>query len=316
MHGSREVRRFLRTAAIFAFVGLLLYLGVYAISEQLIARYGLRNRFFMVKTAPHAEYDTVILGASHAAVFDYDDMNARLERMTQTRILNLSVVGGGVTVNRLLLDYFLMRHRTGRIVYVLDSFVFYSREWNEDRLQDSRLFARAPFDPDLARLLLRNPASRSVGLDYAIGFSKINNPDRFKTDMSDEEATRFDRTYRPVKQIDQQRLEYLYPPRSPEEAASSLRRYLLEFEALIQSAQAQGIRVLVIKPPLPERVYRTLPGERQFDDQVRDILARRGVNLLDFSLVDNDERFFYNTDHLNRDGVVNFFQNHLKDSLK
>ena len=133
----------------------------------------------MIRTAPQADYDRVILGASHAAVFDFDDMNGRLEQMTGARILNLSVVGGGVVVNRLLLDYFLVRHRTEAIVYVVDSFAFYSSEWNEERLEDARLFQRAPFDPALARLLAGSGAPPMVALDYVSGFSKINNPDRF-----------------------------------------------------------------------------------------------------------------------------------------
>ena len=66
------------------------------------------------------------------------------------KVMNLSVVGGGVTVNRLLLEDILTRHEANTILYVVDSFDFYSREWNEDRLQDSRLFLRAPLDPALA----------------------------------------------------------------------------------------------------------------------------------------------------------------------
>jgi hypothetical protein len=194
--------------------------------------------------------------------------------------------------------------------------VFYSREWNEDRLKDSRLFARAPFDPVLARLLVRNSASRLVGLDYIAGFSKINNPDRFEPDVSDEEATRFDRTYRPVRQIDQQRLDYLYPRLTPEETATRLREYLSQFDALIAAAQSRGMRVLVMKPPIPARVYRLLPGEARFDAELRQMLSRRAVSLTDFSLVDNDERFFYNTDHLNRAGVLAFFDAHLADLLR
>ncbi len=164
----------------------------------------------MVRTATPTEYDVLILGASHAAVFDFDDMNRRLEEMTRSRILNLSVVGGGVVVNRLLLDYFSVRHRTAAIVYVVDSFAFYSREWNGRRLEDARLFQRAPFDPALARLLLRSGAPLMVAFDYVSGFSKINNPDRFGLDRP-AEAARFDRRYRPVDQIDRQRIAYLYP---------------------------------------------------------------------------------------------------------
>jgi hypothetical protein len=99
-----ELRKFLRYAVPFALIGLMLYAGLYVASEALVYRHARRNRFFIVRTAPQARYDAVILGASHAAVFDYRDMNARLEAMTGSTIMNLAVVGGGVAVNRLLLD--------------------------------------------------------------------------------------------------------------------------------------------------------------------------------------------------------------------
>ena len=107
---------FLRRAAVFVGVGVALYVGLYAWAEWLVYQRADRNRFFMVRTAPSRQYDHVILGASHAAVFDFGDMNRRLEERTGARILNLAVVGGGVAVNRLLLDYFLTAHQTGAIV--------------------------------------------------------------------------------------------------------------------------------------------------------------------------------------------------------
>jgi hypothetical protein len=35
----------------------------------------------------------------------------------------------------------------------------------------------------------------------------------------------------------------------------------------------------------------------------------------DFTHVGNDDKLFYDTDHLNRDGVLNFFENSLKPLL-
>lgn len=309
---NREIRTFARYAVPFVLVGLVLYAGLYAESEHLIRTHAKRNRFYAVQAARPSRYDYVILGASHAAALDYDGMSARLEAMTGRKILNLSVTGGGVIVNRLLLEYFLTAHETTAVVYVVDSFAFYARTWNEDRLHDTRLFARAPFDPVLARLLARNPAARLVALDYLSGFSKINNPDRFQPDVNDDERTRFDKTYRPVPQLDQQRLDYLYP-----EAPQSVRdHYLTEFEDLLRDAESRNVRVIVIKPPVPARIYQRLPHEAEFDVALKTILDRHGVAFSDFSRTDNDDRFFFDTDHLNRAGVLNFFEHHLKDTLR
>ena len=310
-----EVRRFLRSAVPFLLVGAAIYGALYAASERLIGRYALRNRFHMVKTAPRTGYDCVILGASHAVVLDNRDMNARLEEMTGQTILNLATVGGGITVNRLLLEYFLDEHRTGSVVYVLDSFPFYSREWNEERLLDRKLFLRAPWDPTLAARLLRNQAAWPVAADYITGFSKINNPDRFEPDTHVQEGPRFERVYRPVEQIDRQRIAYLYPE-GTSEASGADSAYFAEFEKLIRDVLSRGIQFIVVRPPIPERVYRMIPNERQFDVTIKRMLERVGVELHDFSSADNEEQFFFDSDHLNRDGVLNFFEHHLRAVLK
>lgn len=312
---NAELRSFLRHAAPFVLIGLALYGGLYGASEWLISRYAKRNRFYMVKTAPEASYDYVILGASHAAVFDYRDMNARLEAMTGSKILNLSTVGGGVLVNRVLLDYFVLEHRTAAVVYVLDSFAFYSREWNEDRLQDAGLFQRAPWDPALARLLIRRPETRSMGLAYTVGFFKINNGERFAPDLHENEGARFERVYRPVDQIDRQRVAYLYP-REIDASAFEGHPYLAAFEDLIRDIKSRDIRFIVIRPPMPDRVRRMIPNEDRFDAALAALLERHGVELHDFSGVNNDEALFFDTDHLNEVGVLRFFEHHLAFVLR
>jgi hypothetical protein len=315
MSTGSEARSFLRTAAAFAAIGLVLYLGLYAAAEWLVYQRADRNRFFMVRTAPPIEYGHVILGASHAAVFDFDDMNRRLEEMTGTRIMNLAVVGGGVAVNRLLVDYFLAAHRTASLVYIVDSFAFYSPEWNERRLEDARLFQRAPFDPSLARLLVRNKAPWPVTLDYVTGFSKINNPDRFGSDRP-AEAARFDRRYRPVEQIDRQRIAYLYPAAMDDEAQRHLQRYLADFELLVANARRRGLRVVLIRPPLPPRTRALMPDETAFDAALTMLAGRTGAELHDLSAAIEDPAMYFDTDHLNRTGVMELFERHLVGILR
>ncbi len=306
--------RYVRNSLLFVLVGLLVYLVVFFAADQIVYRYAKRNRFFDVKTAPRAAYDTLILGASHAAVFDYQDMNAQLEQRTGLSSINLSEVGAGVVVNRLLLDYFLAQHTTRQVIYFADSFAFYSADWNENRLEDVRLFDRAPFDPALVKMLWQNPAGRSIALNYTIGFSKINNPDRFKPDVTDDEALRFEKTvYRPVAQIDKQRIDYLYP-KTIEPAA--FEHYMTEFEDMVRDLQARGVRVVVIKPPIPVRMYNMLPDEARFDAALKPVLARNAVEFYDFSLVNNDEKYFFNPDHLNKAGVLAFYDGYLANILR
>ena len=313
MSTQTEARAFLRGAAGFVAIGLLLYVALYAAAEWLVYQRADRNRFFMVRTAPSVEYDDVILGASHAAVFDFDQMNRRLEELTGARILNLAVVGAGVRVNRVLLDYFLKQHRARAIVYVVDSFAFYSGEWNERRLADARLFQRAPFDPALAGLLLRSGAPLSAVADYVSGFSKINNPERFALDRP-AEAARFDRRYRAVEQIDRQRVAYLYPA-AADEAQRNLQRYLAEFETLVAGARDRGLRVVLVRPPLPPKTRALIPAEAGFDAALTALADRTGAELHDLSGAIEDPAMYFDTDHLNRAGVTRLFERHLASIL-
>ena len=297
----------------FLLVGLALYCLLYAASERLVMQHGQRSRLFMIATAPEHPYDFVVLGASHALPLDFGDMNQRLEKASGGRILNLGVEGGGIVPARFLLDYFLARHQTGAVVLVLDSFAYYSRQWNEDRINDPKLLLRAPFDPDLAVRLWRLPATRPLLPGYLSGFYKINNADRTEPDISDTERTKFSRVYRTNANLDRQRLAYLYPDKVDEAA---LERYLGELDALLRELSARKIKLVVIKTPLPGRVLGALKGEEAFDARVRALFEPRGIAVHDFTHEANEDKFFYDTDHLNKDGASNFIDTLLGPLLK
>lgn len=313
-HDRSEPRRFLRRAFVFVLIGLGLYAVLYVAAEALVGRYAERNRFYTVQAADRERYDFVILGASHAAVFDYRDLNSELERAAGGNVLNLATLGGGLTVNRLLLEYFFEEHETEVVVYVLDSFAFYSPSWNEERLRDTELFVRAPWDPTLARLLLSRPEGRAVAFDYITGFSKINNPNRFEPDSFPGEGSGFERPYRPVRQIDRQRVDFLYPDGADPSSATA-RRYLADLEELIGYARSQAARFVVVRPPIPERMQSMIPAERQFDVVLTELLERLDVPHFDFSNAIPEEELYYDSDHLNREGALRFLHEHLGPAL-
>jgi hypothetical protein len=68
--------------------------------------------------------------------------------------------------------------------------------------------------------------------------------------------------------------------------------------------------VRLVKPPLPERIQRLIPGEAEFDAALSALAERAGASVRDLARVANDEKFFYDTDHLNRAGVLHLLENH------
>jgi hypothetical protein len=246
---------------------------------------------------------------------DFADFNAQMERETQRKILNLAAPGAGPLYNRFVFEHFLRGHRARNLLYVVDSFAFYSRIWNEERFADAKLLRRTPFEPAIAQRLFDYVGHEGVDaramLDYVSGFSKINNRERFQRDVWEGEA-QFERAYRPASNAVKKRIDYLYPDKT---APAALARYLEEFSAIIALARKVGVKVVVIKMPVPPRFYMQLPEEAGFDAAISRVLVARGVPFHDFSETTNDPSRYFDTDHLSRAGLTEFFLRDLKPLL-
>jgi len=309
------MRQLAKSASLSLAIGLLLYAALFYAADALVYRTGKSNPFYKIAVAEQQSLDWVILGASHAMPLDFADFNGLMEKETGLRILNLASPGTGPLYNRFVFEQFLNRHRTRNLLYIVDSFAFYLPTWNEERFSDAKLLGRTPFDPMIARRLLSYSLHEGVDfrapLDYVTGFSKINNRDRFDRDIWEGEK-QFDRVFRPSPAMDKSRIAYLYPkPPNP----AGLAHYLSAFDGLISLARQQGIRLVAMKPPVPPNFYRQIPGEGDFDAAIGDLLAKRQVAVLDFSSALTEPRFYLDTDHLNRAGVTELFEKHLKAIL-
>ena len=309
------MKRLGKSVILFIVIGLALYAGVYYAAERLMVHTGHSNPFFKIATAQDRTFDWLILGASHAMPLDFSDFNAQMERETTQKILNLAAPGAGPLYNRFVLEDFLRTRRARNLLYVVDSFAFYSRTWNEERFADAKLLRRTPFDPAIARRLWDYARHEGVDglavLDYVSGFSKINNRERFQRDAWEGEA-QFERAYRPSSSAVKKRIDYLYPDQTSLAARS---RYLDAFSSLIALARKDGVNVVVIKMPVPPQFHSQLPDEAAFDQALAGFLAARGVHFYDFSAKLSEPSLYFDTDHLSRAGLTEFFIRDLKPLL-
>ena len=309
------MQRLCKSALLFIAIGLAIYAGVYYAAERLMLHTGRSNPLFKITAAQDGTVDWVILGASHAMPLDFADFNAHMQGETGLRILNLAAPGTGPLYNRFVLEHYLRNHRARNVLYVVDSFAFYSRTWNEERFADAKLLRRTPFDPEIAASMWHYVRDEGVNpravLDYVSGFSKINNRERFQHDIWEGE-TQFDRVYPSSASAAKKRIAYLYPDNT---AATSLSRYLEEFSTLIATARQAAAGVVVVKMPLPPQYRSQLPDEAAFDEAMSRLLVARAVPLHDFSRTIGESRYYFDTDHLNRDGLTQFFARDLKPIL-
>jgi hypothetical protein len=309
------MRQLAKSAVLFLVIGLALYAALFYAADRLVYRTGKSNPFYKIAVTDEPSFDWVILDASHAMPLDFADFNGVMEKETGLRILNLASPGTGPLYNRFVFEQFLARHRTRNLLYIVDSFAFYLPTWNEERFVDAKLLGRTPFDAMIARRLLSYSLHEGVDfralLDYVTGFSKINNRERFERDIWEGEK-QFDRVFRPSPAMVKSRIAYLYP-KPP--TSAGLEHYLTVFDGLVTLARQQGIRVVAIKVPVPPDFYSQIPDEAAFDAAIGSLLAKRQVALLDFSGSLAEPRFYFDTDHLNRTGVTELFEKHLKAIL-
>ena len=303
-----------RSTIWFLLIGVMIYACIYGAAEHLLYRNGHANPLFKMAAAKEKSFDWVILGASHAMPLDFADFNDRMQKETGLRIINLASPGTGPLYNRFVLEAFLRKHSAANVLYVADSFAFYSRAWNEDRFADAKLLRTTPFSIATAELLWRycrdeNVDPRSL-LDYLTGFSKINNRDRFQRDIWEGEH-QWDRVYRGSASAIGDRIEYLYPAAD----RGAVPRYVAELDKLLDMTAQRNMRVTVVKMPVPAAYRARLPNEKTFDEALVATLANRASDVVDLSASLDEARFYFDTDHLNRAGIGELFQRHLKPVL-
>ena len=291
----------------FLAIGLALYVALFAVAELLVYRNGHDNPFYKIATADRQHYDWLIMGASHAMPLSFDTMEDDLESAAGVSILNLALQGIGPLHSDAVLERFLADHSAGGLVYAVDSFAFRDPQWNEGRLGDPQLLARTPMDFRVASRLAAETVWGDLApqalVAYLSGFPKINNSERFIRDVW-ESASLFDRRYRPSQTATAERIAYLFPEGTGDPEV--LARYLDVFMGLLDRALAAGMTVRVIKLPVPENYSDKLPDEAGFDAALNTRLGERGIILEDYSNLLPEARFYFDSDHLGRQGVQAF----------
>ncbi len=269
------MKQFGKSALLFVAIGLLIYAGLSVATERLLLRNGHSNPFFKIATAETSDYDWVILDASHAMPLDFGDFNALMQRETGLRILNLAAQGTGPLYNRFVLEHFLRAHRTRNLLYVVDSFAFTSRAWNEDRFADAKLIRGTPFAPAIALAPgelcapRRRRSARAARLSQRLFQDQQPRPLPARC-LGRRSAVRSGLSL--VGDGCGQRIAYLYPDaKAPELCA----RYLKQFADLIATAREHGIRVIAVKLPVPALFREQLPNEAAFDRRSRLFLPTR-----------------------------------------
>jgi hypothetical protein len=298
----------------FVAIGLMLYAALYAWSDRISRAYGAGNPFYRILAAP-AHSDWVVLGASHALPFGFGDMPDQIAAQTGKTVLPLAVTGGGPLTWRLIAERYFADHSAEAVLIVLDDFGFADRRWNAGRMADADVLGKIPADWQTVKVFAKatpHTLPVTVFASYATGFARINDQTRFQPDRWEAED-KFETSPRPSNAADTARIGFLYPApmswQAVDEGLNNLR-------SVIALALTNGARVVVIRPPLPDRFRAALPSIAGFEPQLMAVLADHNVAFYDFSQAIPETRYYFDTDHLNRAGVQRFLDEALAAVLQ
>ena len=299
----------------FLAVFATLYIVVASVAEVLVGRAGTDTAFPKVLALQGEQVDWVVLGASHALPLEYGNVPARLKTEHGQSMAVLAEVGAGPLYNKFVFQQALQDIAPRRLLYVVDAFAFANESWNEARISDRKLLRKTPLRfstiRNMAGLTLRYDIRPSTLADYLTGFSKLNHPDRFSQE-SWQGAADFDRKVRLSKHAIRARINYLYPtPSQPDQVA----HYLDVLDTIFETAQEAGLEVTAVKLPMPKAFRDALPDESEFDTALRARLMEKGIRYHDLSDKLDDPSNFFDTDHLNRNGIDKLFSEYLLDIL-
>ncbi|MDJ0637872.1 MAG: hypothetical protein QNJ20_03485 [Paracoccaceae bacterium] len=309
---AAPVKSFLAFLALF---GLLYVIAVLAAERHLRASPpdGALQR---LSAYDDTQVDWLVIGASHTLPLLYGDIPGRLSQDTGQSMLVLGEVGAGPVLTSFILDRAFQELEVGHVLYIVDSFAFASRDWNEARFSDRKLLARMPINFSTARLLAERTAEGQVPLvalaDYLTGFSKLNPVERFPAEGW-RGAADFDKAHRPSRHAVAARIKYLYPESASD--AEVVANYLATLAMMVDRAQAAGTAVTVLKPPVPDAFAKALPKEGEFDATLGSFLEEKKAPFLNFSGSIPENEYYFDTDHLNRQGVDLFYERALKGLL-
>ncbi len=264
-------------------------------------------------TMPRGEaVDLVVLGSSHAYVLSRFRENHRaLEAGLGMRVANLAApAGGGLKPARFHFEYFLERgNSTKQLLFLLDPFVFYNVGANEEH----KFVYTEPFRFGYLKLLIENryPMKRiftyvrsKFTFDWLFQGPELMIAHTFtrEGDPPDAEliAKRFDSLY--TEGVD----------------PANFGRYKKEFLSILERCQDPAlpapIEVHVVAPPTllgPE------PGAAEVLAWLRELAAegRYDLRVTDLAEAMPELKYFYDLDHLNKDGVVHFVEECLRPLL-
>lgn len=262
----------------------------------------------------HADYDIVLLGSSHGAHID----EVIVGNLLKKNVKNIAQNAAGIIPQYIRLTcFFQSRNTTKRIVYFLDPFVLYSSRWNED----DYILKYEGIEYHYFINLLKNGVSSNVIFDYLIDRLTTYSHDFInRTVIPQKKVISQEKTANTTTKKDAEKKE-----KSTEELESAIKVQLdiyynegLNMEKFIKYSniltkmillgQKNNAKVTIIIPP---GLLGKVPGTENVIKLLEKYKKDYSIKYYDFASEMQEQKFYYDIDHLTSDGVKYFTKHYL-----
>ncbi|TSC82303.1 MAG: hypothetical protein G01um101420_467 [Parcubacteria group bacterium Gr01-1014_20] len=301
------MKRFVLKCIVFFVINLAFVLLLYITNNNFnIYNHAITESNFL--TIPqNANYDFIILGTSHARQLSVGERQRLIEEGVGMNFMNIAGSGLGILPEKIYLSYFFQRQNSVKdVVYVIDPFVFYSPQWNEEITFDNE-----PFRITLLSALVENRFSTNTIMGYVgnflrwppfAGFDPIW--DNTSTSTLEKEVGLSN-----LKEAIDREHSALYPDGFE---TSNFNKYTAHLKSIIDMSKSHGARVIFIIPPT---LWDFDPGKQTTKNLLINYQKSDGVGFYDLSGSLKNPKFYSDSSHFNTKGAVYFSTYFLKQIL-
>lgn len=252
-------------------------------------------------------YDFILLGTSHARIFSRYHNHARVEKLLDKKFINLAQGGerGGVVNQQAYLRYFYQKNNSAStLVYVIDPFIFY-----RDSLDNTpEIYQFEPFDKDFLRILEQISKNKEVIDSYKK--NSVTPPRQPREYNVYQKLFQDDKTSPPTDQEIKDRVDFLY--HDPFEEEKFKERFATMQES-IQIARQHNTKVIVL---VPTTLLKKQPKDEYILEMIRKNAGNNEYQYYNLWNAVSDTNLYYDTDHLNTEGILFFTAKYLKPLLE
>ncbi|HEY9786197.1 MAG TPA: hypothetical protein V6D17_12390 [Candidatus Obscuribacterales bacterium] len=261
---------------------------------------------------PHGKHIPVLFfGTSRGRTFSRFQNHEVVEKILQTKILNLSKGGGGGILPALMsLEHFYdWGNKCDTIVYFLDTLVLFGPNWNEENFSTNPLFYKA--EPFTVSYLLRTIKYGGIAGGYKY-FETALKPRQKGVEPCYQAYEENEPKRKTPQYIEKQLQKKYFRLGLPD---SYFRHYSERFKDFVRMARQHNARVIAIVPPT--MFGGKDPGREKTVAFLREMEKCGELTYYDCSCsMGVDEEMFADSDHMSAKGIATFTRKFLLPILK